>query len=147
LRRSKRHGPRRAFKISKVYDQSGNGRHLTTVSGGGLPTPSVNAINTTLPAMTFANGNLISGTFNATAQSQPITVGAIAKITDTGEVFTDGTSGFQPINTAFGNNRSQQAGGSPIDYTGTDNTWESIQSVMNGASSSMRIKQLQRIEW
>ena len=39
----------------------------------------------------------------------------------------------------FSNGRSQQTGGSRIDYSGTDNTWESIQSVINGASSSMRI--------
>jgi len=39
----------------------------------------------------------------------------------------------------FGNGRSQQAGGSRIDYTGTDNSLESIVSVINGASSSMKI--------
>jgi hypothetical protein len=54
-------------------------------------------------------------------------------------VFTDGSFSFQPLGSVFANNRYQADGGSRIDYTGTDNIFESIHSVNNGASSSMSI--------
>ena len=39
----------------------------------------------------------------------------------------------------FANDRAQLTGGSRIDYTGTDNILESIVSVLNAGSSSMKI--------
>jgi hypothetical protein len=122
------------------YDQSGNSRDLTTVAGGGFPTFVVSSFAGQYSA-TFASGNLISSTANATAQAQPITLAFAVQFTGTGAVFSDGTAsfGFQPLASVFANDRAQQTGGSRIDYTGVDNTPESIVSVINGASSSMKI--------
>jgi len=77
------------------YDQSGNSRDLDAVSGGAFPTFVASSFAGQYSA-TFAAGNLISSTATATAQAQPITVAAAVKFTGTGEVFTDGTFGFQP---------------------------------------------------
>lgn len=120
------------------YDQSGNGRTLDTVAGGAFPTFVASSFAGQYSA-TFAAGNLISGAVNATAQAQPITVAAAVQFTGTGTIFADGSTGFYGLYSLFGNNRAQKAGGSRIDYTGTDSTLESIISVINGGSSSMKI--------
>lgn len=130
-----------ACEVDIWYDQSGNSRHMNTNAVTfQLPTLTLNAIATTKPAVTFTPSSLISlGAVN-TALAQPITVATIANWTaGAGQIYNDGTFSF-----AFGGQGSgvrRQQAGSNIDYSGaTDNTWQSVQSIWNGGSSSMRIQ-------
>lgn len=127
-----------SIQIRKIYDHSGNNYHLDTNAVTFVfPALAENTIATTLPTMSFAPSSLIQKATNNTALAQPISVAMVIKFTGDGVPFCDG-SGFRPVTRLTGNLRSQETGGR-TDYTGVDNTWESIQSIINGASSSMRL--------
>lgn len=136
------------IQIATLYDQSGHSpaRDLNTAAGGALPQLKLNFFNTNLPAIYFDGGASIGGIASAavaTAQAQPLTVSMMARFNTfafPGQVFTDGTFGFQAASTIAAADVSQYFGTGRIDYTGVaDNSWASLQSVANGASSSMSV--------
>lgn len=133
--------------VNKLYDQSGNGRHLVVPALPATAPELKLSMVGGLPALFFDQVNIASqwlmSATNASALVQPITTSIIARFNtfaNGAETFTDGAFGFQPLVTTFTNTVSHQAGGSRRDYTGmVENSFQSFQSVINGASSSMSI--------
>jgi hypothetical protein len=135
------------IQVTTWYDQSGNGQHLVTPTAfntkpqlllSGASFGSIPVIS--FPA-TGADAFLVSAS-NAVALAQPLTTSSVMfypTFSSTGEPFTDGTFSFQPIAVVTSNNISQQFTGSRIDYPVTSNAWQSLQSVADGAASSMSV--------
>lgn len=124
--------------VSTIYDQSGNGRHLSTTSTFELPQLAENAIATTLPAFSLAPSRLISTASNNTAQAQPITLAYVAKFNGDGAVISDGSFGWI-LGRSFAGARRISAGSNENFDVTTDGTWESGQAVYKGAPSTFRL--------
>lgn len=127
--------------IDKIYAQiGGSGMDLDTTSAFRpvLVTNQLAGQPTLRCDKTQSAGLKSSGTI--TALSQPFSAAIVFRFTDTGIVWADAAFGVQLLGyIAAGPGNRYQALGSRIDYTGTDNVFESIISVYNGGSSSMRI--------
>lgn len=134
--------------IATLYDQSGNSRDMNFASIFlSIRPPLVRSgVGNSGWAM-FCNGQTTGDTYlttasNATAQAQPFTVSAILRnntFSSGGILLSDGTFSIQNMVT-FGAGTISQYFGVRQDYTSVaDNSWASLQSVANGASSSMSV--------
>ena len=126
--------------VQRIYDQVGS-QDLFLNSGGReiLQTNMVGG----KPAIAFL-GDYYSSSANAVALPQPLSVGAVVRFNTYvagGEVFTDGSFGFQPIVNTSANVVGQTFGISTAHYTNVaDNNFAALVSVANGNTlSSMAV--------
>lgn len=125
----------------KLYDQSGNGAHITTASGlTANPTIALNAIGSK-PALAYAGGQAQGAT--VTTQSQPATISGAIKI-NTGS--SGGLAGVFSPNTTFGpgGNAGQIiiggiGGGGGSFVSDTFGTFKVYQGVYNDNASSIKV--------
>lgn len=128
--------------VLKVYDQA-DAQPLSALFPSFPPTLTLNVVGG-LPAISeVASGRPLVSSGSATAQAQPVTVAGIIRyntFSNAGAAFTDGTLGFDPLIQVGAATVSQAFGGTDAGYTGVaDNTFASLISVANGASSSMSV--------
>lgn len=132
-----------AVKVKKLYDQSGNGQHLTQATLAAMPALTANAIGS-LPGMTFAGAQeLTNATFPGFTQNQPVTISTVIKRTGTftteNDWFVTSTGGFfvagflNSANTVF----TYAGGGVSSVGSIADNSFHAIQSVFNNAGQSV----------
>lgn len=128
--------------IAKLYDQTGNGFHLTGL-GGSRPTLTFNCVGTTNPCMTF-NGTT-NGLNNATGFSIAVgaTVSFVANSTNTGGQ-QNGFAGTGSAAFAVGyrnsaNNQVFAFQGAVLTATASDGSWHALQGVFNDTSSDMNV--------
>lgn len=129
------------FSVIKLYDQTGNARHLDSDAGGGFPVYTANAIGS-LPAMTFAGGNNNLETSTNQTFSQPFVVSVVVKrtaaFTSRQYVFTASAAsnlllGFE--NVADTGLLTTNGTGITV-ATATNNILHSIIGTYNGVASS-----------
>lgn len=122
------------IKVTKLYDQSGSGNHLTQATLANMPTLTLNALNG-LPGMTFSGGAGVLTSPNIT-QAQPLTFTAVAKnISGASTPIEAGGAAVGMLYT--GTNGASAVGGATLTATAADGGFHSLQAVLNGASSAM----------
>jgi hypothetical protein len=129
--------------VNKIYDQI-NSQHL--ISAGATRPPLVLSMVGGLPAM-FSDGGAspmyLTTSVAAAAQAQPLTVASIQRANTfvAGSIpFSDGTFNFDPLLVGGIASIAQNFGVFTNGYTGVaDNTFGSLISVANNASSSMSV--------
>lgn len=129
-------------KVSKLWDQTGNGNHLTQGTDANRPTFTLSGIGS-LPVMTCASSAAptLSGTISTI--SQPWTVSAIYNNTNNAvfqSLVTNAASGLGVyIDDVSGANHIELEITSDLVASATDGSWHAIQAVANGASSDMNV--------
>jgi hypothetical protein len=130
------------IRVTKLYDQTGTGNHVTNVTLAQMPALVLNSFNS-LPGLvtTSARGDrLLSGNIT---QAQPISFSTVAKRTS-----GTGASGWIGSNTnpvglypGTGSTIWSVAGNTVLasPATTTENTFHAAQGIINGASSSIVI--------
>ena len=126
--------------VVTMYDQSGNGRHLTQATPASQPGLVFNCIGTLpcMQALVGAQSLLVAGTFSPATGI--VSLNAIARrITGTGgcTLFRQNAVGNRILMGAGVANQWQSFGGTAgtINATATDAVWHTAIAVMNGASS------------
>jgi hypothetical protein len=127
------------IRITKLYDQTGNGHHFTQVTVASMPSLTLSALNG-LPAMTGASA-VVFPTNNIT-QAQAFTLSYVAK--RTGALTTEqnvlsiagGTvmAGFSTTN-----NNGRMAAGNAIVAAASGSTFNAFATIFNGTSSTLVI--------
>lgn len=129
--------------VTKIYDQTGNGNHLTQATLSQMPTLPPSVIGS-FYAMAFVAASLqelaLSGTL-ATPPSQPYTMVIAAKrnprVTSTDYFFGARFNGCQ-----FGGSADNvfiSAGVNSAEVPATDGAFHAFQDIFNGASSSITV--------
>lgn len=130
--------------VTKLWDQTGNGRHFTQSSFPSIFSPTL-VLNGqgSLPVIRSPGGNDTNLSRTFTSISQPFTVSTVAKRTGslTNEKWGGGTVKTSSVLWGFGtgNNLAKMYGGANTTATAADNTWHGIQYVFNGASSDINV--------
>lgn len=124
--------------VDKIYAQIGGAQNLDALAPA-RPTLVTNQL-AGQPTIRCEDNVGLRTTNAATAISLPFSSGLVVRFTDTGVAWADAGFGVQLLGyISAGVGNRYQSLGSRIDYTGTDNIFESIINVYNGGSSSMRI--------
>ena len=125
--------------VSKIYDQAGTQDLVNTPAN--RPQLVVNKVGG-LPALYFNATAALSAAANATAQAQPLTVGAIicSVTAGSGNYLCDGSFAFQPLIDSLANDIGHYFGIYTQSYTSVaDNTFGSIISVATTPTPSMSV--------
>lgn len=129
------------IRVTKLYDQTGNGLHATNATLSTMPALTLNALNS-LPVMTFTNARgdrLNTATFTL---AQPFSMNGVSQRTAN---FTteQGILGATPtvIDLAFNSstNTALVRSGSSLTRTANNSAWHTLSGVYNGASSAIVI--------
>jgi hypothetical protein len=124
--------------ITKVYDQTGNGKHVLNVTLSQMPNLTFNAINS-LPGMTLINANadnLIASGFSISAAYSMSTVYK-RTATSSGAILDGNSTG---IGICGGAANQVRLGGGFIAATASDSAYHAVQGVVNGASSVLTVE-------
>lgn len=130
-----------AVKVKKLYDQSGNAKHLSQATLAAMPALTLSGLGA-LPVMTFAGGQTLKGTI--TGHAQPYCYSLVGRITgNTGATQTImGETGINiqiGFNTGGGNDNTwyqYAGGGAAVAFAAADATPHAVQSLFNDPSSS-----------
>jgi hypothetical protein len=135
------------IQVTKLYDQSGSGRHFDTIGGANYPTLTVNGLNG-LPVMNFSaspSTGLRTSAVNLSF-SQPATMGTVAMRTTAGSSSTPdaaiGTSnpgsilGFQ---SGVNNKACINAGTANFVAAANDGVWHALGGLFSGVSSALTV--------
>jgi hypothetical protein len=135
------------IQVTKLYDQSGSGRHFDTIGGANYPTLTVNGLNG-LPVMNFTaspSTGLRTSAVNLSF-SQPATMGTVAMRTTVGSSSTPdaaiGTSnagsilGFQ---SGVTNKACINAGTANFVAAANDGVWHALGGLFSGVSSALNL--------
>lgn len=132
-------------RIKKLYDQSGNARHLDWFSFGQSPELIASGGGLSIPSIKFdayGDTTYFVSTSLATTQAQPVTVSAAARFNAfsiASCLFCDGTVNFRPFVQSSAGALQSYYGTADQTFTNTsDDQWTAITSVANGASSTFR---------
>lgn len=131
-----------ACRISKVYDQSGNGNDFTNATGASQPDLNFAGANS-LPGIAAVNGRATTlGSPNLTI-SQPITMSAVYKITthvNSGAVIAASGSLVGIGEGTAAANLSNVFGGTVAgNIAATDNNYYAVQGLMSGTGNNCAI--------
>jgi hypothetical protein len=124
------------IRVTKLYDQTGNGLHATNATLGQMPQLSLSVLNG-LPVITLTSARNDRLNTATTTQAQPLSFSAVAQRTAN---FTteQGVLGATPTSVdLFFNPTTNTAGaraGSTITATANNSSWHTMTSVFNGAS-------------
>lgn len=132
-----------AVKVKKLYDQSGNGQHLTQATLATMPVLTPNGVGS-LPCLTYAGAQeLTNATFPGFTQNQPITVSAVVERTGTftteNDWFVTSTGGFFVAGFLNSANTIFEFAGGGVSSVGSiaDGSLHVIQTVFNNAGQSI----------
>jgi lysophospholipase L1-like esterase len=133
--------------VTSLTDKSGNGRTMNQKSGGTFPSFSASGGPSSLPAMTYVNGNeIVTSTF--TAVSQPITVYVVLKqnshnsSTQNFVMSFNNSNGFQfqQIARSAGNSTVMFAGNNfPKNANGYQTQWAVYRMTFKNDTSILKI--------
>jgi hypothetical protein len=123
--------------VTKLYDQTGNGRHFTQATLGNMPPLGMSAING-LPGLLTANATVSLLVSPNVTVAQPFTLSAVGKrtavaassVTLIGAAASSVALGW--LNAA---NEPIFSAGSTLNGVGADGSFHALQGVGNGASS------------
>lgn len=125
-----------AVVVKKLYDQTGNGNHLTQATLANMPALTQSAVGA-LPAMTFSSHRLTRASIS---QAQPYSISAVTKRTTASAwnailVVDNDLAGlfFKPSGGEIALNAQSVLTKSGV----TENTWHALNAVANGASSTI----------
>jgi hypothetical protein len=131
-----------AVRVKKLYDQSGNGRHVSQANLALMPALTLNAIGT-LPGMTFTSARTDKLLSSATVtQAQKFTVSVVAKRTAVNSndgIFYSSAIGFAVMFGATSGNMALYAGAGGILTPATENAFHAAQGLFDAANSVMYI--------
>ena len=120
------------IKVKRVYDQTGNGRHVNQATVANMPTLTMSAISG-IPALTF---NSVAGTWmdgtTTIAASSPCTISGVFKRTGSFTIasfFAGDAAITAGIGFGASANTSMANFGTVQTQAATDNVWHAIQGV------------------
>jgi hypothetical protein len=131
--------------ISKLYDKTGNGNHLTSPSSSQAPsllTGGVTGLASNRPAISSAGSKAMQSANAGSTTNQPIILSATFIVPGAAEV---GIHGFNsPSAELISNNAADTVnifanGSGSVDKSATHNVWHSAQGILNGASSFVHV--------
>jgi hypothetical protein len=123
------------IRVTKLYDQTGNGLHATNATLATMPALTLNTLNG-LPVVTFVlsrGDRLNTGTIT---QAQPFSMTGVSRRTAS-FVTESGILGATPTQIDIMHNSTGNVSlrsGSTFSATAANSTWHSIAGVFNGAS-------------
>lgn len=127
--------------VTKLYDQTGSGNHITNVTLAQMPTINVSAL-ASLPGLVFssaAGSRLLSANITQ-AQSISLSVVAMKTATTSAGFFGSSAGGFVGIiGGVAADTWSASAGTVLASSTANDSTFHAAQALFNGASSSISV--------
>jgi hypothetical protein len=125
--------------VSKLYDQTGNGNHLTQATLSKMPKIVFEATPNGMPAMACTNAAITAMTATSITQAQPMVTAFVSMRTDiiTSAAYIESNSGQFSITALGGSTANQMILYAGLEVTGTvlDNIFSAIQVVGNGTSS------------
>jgi hypothetical protein len=132
-------------RVVTLYDQTGNGRHVTQATAGNQPQIILSGLGS-LPVLRFTRSSthrlIGSSTYGATA-AQPVTWSLVAKRTGNTSSFQVAAGAGTTNSMAIGfPNSANQVGGFAGSWQGAsaaDNSFHAVQMVYNGASSTIAV--------
>lgn len=127
--------------VVTLYDQSGNGLHLSQSTDANRPIYSASLLNS-LPGMTTDGSSQTVGHTNGMTASQPYSLSAVARMISTGgnNAIINFSNGSDVEWSGNGTNKwSLFAGAGPFDATATNADAHAGMAILNGASSSQII--------
>lgn len=130
-----------ACRITKVYDQSGNGHHWVQATLANMPTLTFNAIGTN-PAISCVVSLTQSLVSNSITLTVPWSVNAVGYRNGSTQTVTGRMWAFNANSEAFGWTTSANTmivigGANTQNVTATDSAGHALQAIFNGASSSL----------
>lgn len=135
------------IKVTKLYDQSGNSRHILQATLANMPVLNLTGFGS-LPAIVYVGANSerlqTSGTYSL---AQPITISAVYN--HTASASTTEVMGFlnRPIIAHTGSNltRGLNPTTSLASQTKADGSWNTVHAVNDGASSAFYVDATQLV--
>jgi len=126
--------------VVTLYDQTGNGRHLTQATAASQPLFTLGAIGA-LPAMDNTAAASKEMFTAAVTQVQPLTFSLVANKTNgaRGNPVSAASAAVQVTPGFGGTNRMDISAGLLVNTTASDNFWHAHQLVFNGASSDINV--------
>jgi hypothetical protein len=130
--------------VTKLYDQTGNGYHLTQATIGKAPVLTFNCLNTSLPCMTFTKANSqFLATSSGPTTALPVSWSFVASQTTaaTGNIIGDaaGSTGRSGVFRGSSNSWGLYNASGCCTATASDSAFHAAGAVFNGASSSQSI--------
>jgi hypothetical protein len=127
------------IKVNRLYDQTGNGRHLTNGTLSQMATLVLNSLNG-LPGLSFVTASATQYVGSNLTQAQPITFASVYKRTAVNNAGIIG-SNSAPVGLTGGSvsNTASVSGGTVLSVASTDSTFHAAQAILNGASSYISV--------
>jgi hypothetical protein len=132
--------------ISKMYDKTGNGNHVTSSSFTTAPTlltGSVTGLASNRPAISSAGSKVMKSATAGSTTNQPIILNSTFIVPGTAEVgihgFSIGASAELISNNSADTVNIYANGAGSVDKAATHNVWHSAQGIFNGASSLVHV--------
>lgn len=129
-----------ACKVTKAYDQTGNGRHVTQATLSAMPVLTFNIINS-LPVMNCGTGGtaVVLGSVNITV-TQAYTVSTVFYgLSGIAGGTAFGTSSAVGIGDTGTLNQGVFAATTSQTFTATNATWHAVQGLGSGASGAYNV--------
>lgn len=130
-----------AVSVSKLYDQTGNGRHFTQATLASMPTlttSGVSGLGSTRPAMNMSTQRM--STASGITQAQSFTVSFVGERTSgTAYGYIFGDNGAVLLFNNAANGMAMFAGGSVPSATANDNVFHAAQALFSNASGALYI--------
>lgn len=128
------------IKVAKLYDQTGNGNHVTQATLANMPTLTLSALNG-LPGVTSVAGGSIALLSGNITQGQPISFATVGKLTTTSSAaFIGSNSGtLQGLIGSASPNLWAVSGSTAVTVAATVNTFHAGQALLSGSSSFITV--------
>ena len=124
-----------ACKVTKAYDQTGNGRDASQVTLSAMPTLTLSALNG-LPGMTCSGGTCIMSTASFTTRAQPYTYVSVATRPSGGGGGAIGDGNGLTFLGFGASNLAALYGGTSVTATASDASYHATSGLASGSGNN-----------